>query len=81
MVSTITQTPVIQKKDWNRSVRCDYCPAAAHVWAWKEDERLLELMFCLHHGNKFLISLIDQGFNVEHEPMAEQKELAKLTEK
>lgn len=77
----LADTPKISKKDWNKGVRCDSCPAAANVWAWKIVEgKLLELVFCLHHGNKYFDGLVMSEFNIEHNPLPSERDLAKLTE-
>ena len=81
MLATLSDTPRISKKDWDRSIRCDSCPAAALVWAWKIiDDKMHELTFCFHHGKKNFDGLIMAEFNVEHDPILAEKDMAKLTE-
>ena len=81
MLATLSETPRISKKDWDRSIRCDSCPAAAHVLAWKIiEEKVYELTFCLHHGQKNFDGLVMAEFNIEHDPLPSEKDMAKLTE-
>lgn len=81
MLDTITSTPRISRDDWGRHIRCDKCPAAAHVLAWKIiDHSMYELVFCMHHGGRYFDQLTVQGFTIEHDPLPDDKEIAKLTE-
>jgi hypothetical protein len=44
--------------------RCDKCNAEGFMLAVKDD---LELVFCGHHGKKFMASLVSQGFDISDE--------------
>lgn len=81
MLDTLADTPRISRNDWGQHIRCDACPAAAHVLAWKIiDHKLYDLVFCIHHGKKSFDGLVMAEFNIEHNPLPDEKELAKLTE-
>lgn len=47
--------------------RCDSCGAQAFMYAYRDNEagERSDLLFCGHHGSKFLVGLIGQGFAVE----------------
>lgn len=42
---------------------CDRCPASSLVEVEHQRDKT-ELMFCGHHADEFIISLLDQGFVV-----------------
>lgn len=59
-------TQVLEKKELTllNTDRCDKCGAQAYMVAMKDGG---ELMFCAHHGTKYLSSLLETGWDIHDE--------------
>jgi len=54
------ETPVTNHPELTAHDRCDSCKAQAYIrWA----KNAMDLLTCVHHGNKFEASLVSQGFS------------------